>query len=89
VRKPLNDFLNTPYGTMPSNFFLGPQQPSQDDSFPSHKKRLKKHTSSWGNTSKEGQYNPPKDHTAPTSSLYARRMENYDQYKTTNQSTNG
>ncbi len=46
VKSNLNDFLNTLFGTMPSNYFQEPHPQCQDAFYLSTKKKSKRYTTS-------------------------------------------
>ena len=82
-------YPNPLYGTMQLNYYPEHQTPSHEGYSHSLKKRKQKCTNSYKNTSREEQSACPNPPMQPTSSLWRRKMENYDQYKTTDPSISG
>src|SRR6266850_4205124 len=83
------DFLNTQFGTTPSNCSRVHQHHSQEDSYAFHKMKLKKYQKLWQSIYKEGPFDQESDPTQQTSSLSKRKTANYVQYKTIAPLTNG
>src|SRR6267142_1016361 len=83
------DSLNTQSGTMPLNYYQEHQHPYQEDSYVSHRTKLKKYQRLWQNIYQEGLSNRELDHMLRMSSLSRKRMASYIQYKITDLSING
>ena len=80
---------NIQYGTTPSNYSQVHPVPYQDAYYPSPKKRSQKQRNSLKNTYDEIQSDRHGAHTQLISSSLRRRTANFNQYKTTDHSTNG
>jgi|SRR6266850_6822302 len=83
------DSPNTRYGTMPSNYYREHQHRYRVGSYAFLKTKLKRYQKLWPNTYQGEPFDQASDHMLQTYSLSKRKTENYAQYKTTDQLTNG